>query len=602
MVAELSGALAAELSRPAPKPARPSADCDLLLIDVAHLFWAAWHASADQEVGAAFSTTIDKLHGVLQDVPHKHAAVCIDWPPYWRVEVCSEYKAQRARPSEFAVAQFKRIRDRIAADGHVVWGKKGFEADDVIATAVRLGIERAWRVTVASGDKDLMQLVCDSVVVYDTRSGEVYGPEEVRAKYGVLPDKVRDLLTLTGDTSDNVPGVRGIGPKKASALLEVYGNWRAAVDSAKSEETAISPAIAKALREHDDFELAWTLVGLRDDVPIDFSAFDPAPCVTVEAPKELEKERVSVSQPRKETPIMATSKFSLENINGGRKQEPFDIILYGPEGTGKSTFASNAPSPVFFDLEGGTGELDVKRMPQVDNWAEFGQGMEFLAKERHPFKTVVVDTADALEILIHRAVCAEHKEESIEAFGYGKGYEYALKLWQEFVGQMRTLRARGMHTIVLAHSQVRTFSNPRGADYDRFQLKLGKKADGLLKDRAKAVLFVTYDDAVKEKKIGKSKAFGDGSRVVFTEYRPAFDAKNRYGLPFEMSLNWDEFEVAARAGQPASLEEIREELTVLLPTLSEELRTKAEEGIKRANDDTHKLAQLVDWCRSKVAA
>jgi hypothetical protein len=335
-------------------------------------------------------------------------------------------------------------------------------------------------------------------------------------------------------------------------------------------------------------------------VPIDFSVFESAAQASPEPRQELEEKSESVSQSRKEKPM--ASKFNLENINGGRKQEPFDIILYGPEGTGKSTFASNAPSPVFFDLESGTGELDVRRMPTVDSWAEFCQGMEFLAKERHPFKTVVIDTADALEILIHRAVCAEHKEESIEAFGYGKGYEYALKLWQEFVGQMRTLRTRGMHTIVLAHSQVRTFSNPRGADYDRFQLKLGKKADGLLKDRAKAVLFVTYDDAVKEKKIGKSKAFGDGSRVVFTEYRPAFDAKNRYGLPFEMSLNWDEFETAARAGQPASLEEIRDELTAIMPNLSTELREKLEDGIKRANDDTHKLAQLVDWARSKAAA
>jgi 5'-3' exonuclease len=548
-------------------------------------------------VGAAFSTTIDKLNTVRTTVRHKHLIICVDWPPYWRVQRCSEYKAQRAAPSEFATAQFRRVRDHLKNSGHTLCGVKGYEADDIIATVCAQAQKLRQSVVIATGDKDLMQLVDDTCSLYETRTGLMFGAEQVREKYGVQPSLVRDLLTLTGDTSDNIPGVRGVGTKKAAQLIESFGNWRVAVAAAHADDPRITKALAQSLREHEDFELAWELVGLRDNAPVDLGALLSA---SRGQPQEQEKkEAISESAPMK-TPI---KKMTLENVSRGRKQEPFDLILYGPEGTGKSTFASEAPSPIFFDLESGTGELDVARMPQPESWKDMVSGFEALKTEPHEFKTVVVDTIDALETLIQKHVCETAGVKEIEDIPYGAGYKLALALWRDLGTHLLELRSRGMNTILLGHSQVRKFSNPRGEDYDRFQFQLNEKAAAILKNQSKNVLFVTYDEAIKndpKNKSGKPKAFGDGSRVVFTEYRPAFDAKNRHGLPFELALNWSEFEAAARAGAPAPIGDVIAELDALKTQLSEKHQTELEAAISRTNDDVRKLSMLVDWARSKA--
>lgn len=578
-----------------PENPRPPASCDVLLVDVAHLFWSAWHASADQEVGAAFATTVDKLSTVRTTVQHKHLIICVDWPPYWRVQRCSEYKAQRAAPSEFATAQFRRVRDHLTASGHTLWGVKGYEADDIIATACLQAWQRQLTVTIATGDKDLMQLVNDTCSLYETRTGLMFGADQVREKYGVPPSLVRDLLTLTGDTSDNIPGVRGVGPKKAAQLLETFGTWRQAVAAAHADDPRITKALAQSLREHEDFELAWELVGLREDAPVDLGELLAAP-----TPPRPHAPHTQIQTTQGET--MKQKTMTLENVSRGRKQEPFDLILYGPEGTGKSTFASDAPSPIFFDLESGTGELDVARMPQPENWKDVVAGLVLLATQPHEFKTVVIDTIDALEVFIHRDVCEAAGVKEIEDIPYGSGYKNALALWRELGTRLLDLRKRGMNTILLGHSQVRKFSNPRGEDYDRFQFQLNDKAAAILKNNAKNVLFVTYDEAIKrdtKNKSAKAKALGDGSRVVFTEYRPAFDAKNRHGLPFELALNWAEFEAAARAGTPAPLADVLAELTELTPGLSEKHQAELTAAVTRANNDTQKLVALVDWARTK---
>ncbi len=294
-------------------------------------------------------------------------------------------------------------------------------------------------------------------------------------------------------------------------------------------------------------------------------------------------------------------KMSLKNVQKGRQHAPWNILLYGDEGTGKSSFASEAPNPIFFDIEEGTKRLDVERMPLAETWPELQSGLLVLLKEPHDYKTVVVDTADAAERLIHDAVCGKKGASNIEDLGYGKGYEYALDYWAQLTTRLKELREhRGMNTIILAHSQIKKFSNPRGEDYDRYQLKLAPKADGFLRDRVEAVLFATYDEGVREKDRGRNKAFGDGSRVVYTERRPGWHAKNRYGLPFEMSLNWAEFEAAATSGTPATLDEFRDELMGILPDLSKAHQAKVRASLERVGEDTLKLRMLVDWARSKI--
>jgi hypothetical protein len=294
-------------------------------------------------------------------------------------------------------------------------------------------------------------------------------------------------------------------------------------------------------------------------------------------------------------------KMALSNVKKGRLETPLCVVLYGPEGIGKSTFAAGAPGPIFLGSEDGTSELDVARFPMPANWAECLEALDELASPGHDHKTAVIDTADWIEPLIHQHVCEDAGKAHIEDFGFGKGYLLAMDEWRKLLGRLDALRMqRGMHVIVLAHSQVKTFRNPTGDDYDRYELKLHGKAAALIKEWPKAVLFANYKTYTREKD-GRVRGVGDGSRVVYTEHRAAWDAKNRYGLPYEMPLDWSEFEQAARAGQPASAATLLAEIEGLLTGAPADVKKKAEGGIERAQGDARKLSLLVDWLKTKVS-
>lgn len=303
----------------------------------------------------------------------------------------------------------------------------------------------------------------------------------------------------------------------------------------------------------------------------------------------------------KQQPTETTmGKMTLASVKKGRVDTPLCVVMYGPEGIGKSTFAANAPNPIFIDAEDGSTRLDVSRFPVPENWEHVRESLALLANEKHEYQSVAIDTADWIEPLIYEHVCTAGSKSSIEDFGYGKGYVQALDQWRAFLDQLDLLRARGMHVILLAHTQVKTFRNPAGDDYDRYELKLHAKAAGLLKEWSDAVLFTNYLAFPKETDGKKVKMLGDGSRVIYTEHRPAWDAKNKYGLPFKLPLDWTEFERAARKGEPASFEEVSAEILQLLSAADEKTKEQAAPAIERCGKDTRKLAALADWLRSKA--
>lgn len=248
----------------------------VLLIDLAALFFRAWYGSAKQPVNHALDVVRGQLHQLAQTYPY--SAVAVDSPPYDRSKLLPEYKANRPAQDEAARLQFKQLVEHMRSEGYLVWRHQGCEADDVIATAVKLALEFPnVEVVIASSDKDLMQLVGERVRLL-TLDGRIVGPEEVRAKWGVPPSQIRDLLALMGDASDNVPGVKGIGPKTAVKMLEQYGS----VASLRERAAEVQGAIGEALRlsmqgSPDPLSIAYRLIGLRDDVPIvDFaSVFEP---------------------------------------------------------------------------------------------------------------------------------------------------------------------------------------------------------------------------------------------------------------------------------------------------------------------------------------
>lgn len=246
------------------------------------------------------------------------------------------------------------------------------------------------------------------------------------------------------------------------------------------------------------------------------------------------------------------SRMSLAKVTKGKQKKPHRVVGYGPEGIGKSSFAAGAPAPIFLPLEDGTNHLDVARFPKAETWKEAREAIRTLINEKHSYETLVVDTLDALEALLWRHMCerdkfADEKQKTplrdIESYGYGKGYTKALEDWRGFLKDLEALSAKGVHIILLAHSQVKSFKNPAGEDYDRYELKLHQKASGLIKEWAESVLFMNYETfAKKDPGTKRVKAFDNGARLIFTERRAAYDAKHRGNLPESLPLSWTDFE------------------------------------------------------------
>ena len=184
----------------------------------------------------------------------------------FRNDIYPDYKANRPEPPEALVPQFPLVRDAARAFGLSAVELPGFEADDLIATYARLAAARGDRVTVASSDKDLMQLVGDRVVMLDPIRMREIGPAQVVGKFGVPPEKVIDVQALAGDSTDNVPGVPGIGVKTAAALIDDWGD----LDSLLAHAGEIKqPRRRQNLIDHADLaRMSRRLVTLRDDTPV----------------------------------------------------------------------------------------------------------------------------------------------------------------------------------------------------------------------------------------------------------------------------------------------------------------------------------------------
>jgi hypothetical protein len=234
---------------------------------------------------------------------------------------------------------------------------------------------------------------------------------------------------------------------------------------------------------------------------------------------------------------MTTQKGNL-TLQRGKIVRPQKAVIYGPEGVGKSTLASQTPNPVFLDTEGGTHHLDVVRLDSAATWEDIKAAIDQLAKADHPFKTLIIDTADWLEKRLAEHLCRKANKDSIEDFGYGKGWVQLAEEFARFLNSLDALLARGMHVVFLAHATVRKFEAPdQAGSYDRFELKLSKQVAPLLKEWADVVLFANYVTRIAEKDNGKMRGVGGKERVLFASHTAAFDAKNRNGLADKLAFS-----------------------------------------------------------------
>lgn len=214
-------------------------------------------------------------------------------------------------------------------------------------------------------------------------------------------------------------------------------------------------------------------------------------------------------------------------------------VIYGPEGIGKSTFASKFPDPIFIDTEGSTRDMDVGRLPAPTSWNMLLEEVKYVIQNPSVCKTLVIDTADWAEQLCSAGICDKYQKTGIEDFGYGKGYVFL----QEEFGRLLNLLSelaeqKGIHVVLTAHAKMRKFEQPdeMGA-YDRWEMKLSKNVSPMVKEWADMVLFANYKTHVI-KVDGKNKAQG-GQRVMYTTHHSCWDAKNRYGLPDEVPFTYD---------------------------------------------------------------
>jgi hypothetical protein len=236
--------------------------------------------------------------------------------------------------------------------------------------------------------------------------------------------------------------------------------------------------------------------------------------------------------------------ISLANVELGGADKPPRLMVYGVHGLGKTSLGASAPEPIFIQTEDGLGTLRAPTFGVLKSYDEVMQAIGALYNEDHQFRTVVVDSADHLEPLVWAQACKDNGWANIEAAGYGKGYVAALDLWRVLLDGLNALRDdRGMTVLILAHSTIQKFESPESDPYDRYIPKLHKGASALLQEAMDCVLFGNYRISTVKSDSGFGKkvtrAVGGGDRVLYTQERPAFLAKQRYDMPPSVPLQWD---------------------------------------------------------------
>ncbi len=251
--------------------------------------------------------------------------------------------------------------------------------------------------------------------------------------------------------------------------------------------------------------------------------------------------------------------ISLSSIQTGIAANPPVITVHSDAGLGKSTFAANGPSPIFIPTENSLGTLDVARFPVCKSYEEVMMSTMSLIDEPHNYKCAVYDTLDWMEGLVWNYLIRMQpftdkgkKVNNIQDYGYGNGYKFALDYWNDFIALTDRLRfEKDMMIIYVVHSTIRKVTPPDMDSYDTYMPKLQDSDKTSAKDKivehSDVVLFANWRVALTEEKQGfgnsRNRGVGSGERVVYTEQRPAYEAKNRYKLPAQIHVqdpNWQD--------------------------------------------------------------
>jgi len=231
--------------------------------------------------------------------------------------------------------------------------------------------------------------------------------------------------------------------------------------------------------------------------------------------------------------------------------------MYGPHGNGKSTWGASWPGVLMLPTEDGLNDIDCNRTPLINTYGKFQEAMSFLCREDHEFNAACIDTLDWLEPLLWAHVCTQHGKASIEEFGYGKGYTFALAEWDRVIKALDFLREhKSMSIILLAHAKVVKFMDPESDGFDRYEPDLHKSVASRLMEWCDEVFFAGYRVATKkvEEGFNQTRMRGVSSeRVVYTCEMPSHLAKRRVALPDVLPLNYDAYAAAMNGGNIAGV-------------------------------------------------
>jgi len=230
----------------------------------------------------------------------------------------------------------------------------------------------------------------------------------------------------------------------------------------------------------------------------------------------------------------------LSRVKRGIIARPQRVVIYGVESVGKTTLAAKTESPVILDIEGGSTHIDVPRL-EIRAWPEIETAITELAGGGHEFKTAIVDSMDWAEKLAIEDMLARDKKDSLEAYGYGKGYVQAAERMARFLGSLDRLLESGLNVCLIAHAKVVKFEPPDGmAAYDRYELKMTRHTSPLVKEWADSLLFANFKTRVVESDSGKAKGIGGKERIIYTQRTAAYDAKCRVpAVAEEIPMTWE---------------------------------------------------------------
>lgn len=321
----------------------------------------------------------------------------------------------------------------------------------------------------------------------------------------------------------------------------------------------------------------------------------------------------------------------LAKVQKGRLRLPLRYVLYGPEGVGKTTLAASAPDPILLDIEDGSSRVDVSRYSFRDgttghvpgSFADVLSALDDLTFADHPFKTLAIDSIDRLESLLWRHIMERDSSisarnpkgvtyESIEDYGYGKGFLLAVDEWRALCGRLDRLRAtRQMSIVLVGHAQIRLFKNPEGEDFDRWQLRINDKAGGFLKEWADVTGFACFEeDAAKTPgaKSQRPKGFSTGRRLLKLSRTAAVDAKSRIDLPDEVEISldnpWAPFAAAVEASYENEIPKLMEAIAAEISRINDpDMAAKAKAPIEAAAEakDTAALSRYLNDLKKRPA-